>query len=129
MSRSDDEVGSPVDVIVASGDGGLRGQVTLALDGERFEVASATDTDEAVHAVADRLPQLLVVDLQLDGAGGLALARTVRAQPETSAARILLLVPTGETVPTEAPGVDGVLAAPFTSLALLAKVEALLGEG
>ena len=113
-------------VLVACADEGLRGQVTLALDGERFEVATASDTDEAVRALATRLPELLIVDLDLGGAGSLALARTVRKQPETQAVHVLLLVPTGQRAPDELPGVDATLVAPFTSLALLRKVAGLL---
>jgi CheY-like chemotaxis protein len=112
-------------VLVACADDGLRGQVSLALDGDRFEVATATDTDEAVRQLATRLPRVLVVDLHLGGAGSLALARSVRQQPETNAIRVLLLVPPGDDPPEEAPGVDATLVAPFTPLALLRKVDGL----
>jgi two-component system, OmpR family, phosphate regulon response regulator PhoB len=119
-------VDATTSVLVACADEGLRGQVSLALDGERFEVDTAEDTDAAVHALAARLPSLLIVDLHLGGAGSLALARTIRRQPETRAIAVLLVVPPGEPVPDEVPGVDGVLVAPFTALALLRKVDALL---
>lgn len=101
--------------------------MSLALDGDRFEVATAQDTDDAVRALATRLPGLLVADLHLGGAGSLALARTVRQQPETQAIKVLLLIPPGEQVGNEQlPGVDATLSAPFTSLALLRKVHGLL---
>lgn len=117
---------SSTHVLVACAGQALRGQVSLALDGDRFDVATAADTDEAVRELASRLPRLLVVDLDLGGAGSLALARTVRQQPETDAVRVLLLVPAGGVPPDAAPGVDATLVAPFTSLALLRKVEDLL---
>jgi DNA-binding response OmpR family regulator len=115
-----------IPVLVACGDEGLRGQVVLALDGERFDVAAASHTDEAVRELATRLPEVLVVDVGLGGAGALALARTVRRQPETMDIRVLLLVPAGTEVPDETPGVDATLIAPFTSLALLGKVDGLV---
>ena len=116
-----------VEVLVASAHEGVRGQVALALGGERFEVAEATDTDEAVRHIASRPPAVLVVDLRLEGRGALALARTLRSQPTTEHVRVLVLTSVDERVPEDADGVDGVLAIPFTSLALLRRVESLLG--
>lgn len=117
----------PAPVLVACADEQLRVQVRLALDGERFDVADAADTDEAVRGLASRLPDLLVLDLELGGAGALPLARTVRQQPETQEIRVLLVLPAGASAPEDAPGIDATIAAPFTSLALLRKVDALLG--
>jgi CheY-like chemotaxis protein len=113
-------------VLVACGDEGLRGQVSLALDGDRFEVTTAGTTDEAVRVLASRLPSVLIADLDLAGAGALALARTVRRQPETQGIRVLILASGDRQAAEEPPGVDATLLAPFTSLALLRKVDALL---
>jgi DNA-binding response OmpR family regulator len=119
---------TPVEVLVASPDAGLRGQVALALGGQRFEVVEATDTDEAVSHIASRPPAVLVADLRLEGRGALALARTLRTQPETDHIRVLVLTSAEARVPEDAVGIDGVLATPFTSLALLRRVEAQLGR-
>jgi CheY-like chemotaxis protein len=113
-------------VLVACGDEGLRGQVSLALHGDRYEVTTARDTDEAVRAVASRLPSVLIADLELGGAGALALAHTVRQQPETKGIRVLLVTSEGPRVADQPSGVDATLLAPFTSLALLRKVDGLL---
>ena len=116
------------EVLVASPDAGVRAQVALALDGQRFGVVGAIDTDEAVSQIAARPPAVLVVDLRLEGRGALALARTLRSQAETDRIRVLVLTPAGERVPEDAAGVDGVLATPFTSLTLLRRVEGLIGR-
>jgi DNA-binding response OmpR family regulator len=125
-----DERGAPVErslgVLVASPDERLRGQVALALDGERYSVAQAETTDAAIHDIAERLPAVLVVDLQLGGRGALALARTLRSQAATASVRVLLLAPSGQGVGEDAEGIDGVLATPFTSLALLRRLESIL---
>lgn len=113
-------------ILVASADLGLRGQVALALGGERFEVSTASDTDEAVAHIAESPPEVLLADLELQGAGALALARTLRGQHETGAVRTLVLAAPGASVPTDAPGVDGVVVAPFTTLTLLRKVDTAL---
>lgn len=129
MSDGSDPAGTTTPVVVASADEGTRAQVTLTLGTERFRFVEATDTEGAVRAIAADLPPLLVLDAQLPGAGALAIARTLRAQPETARTRVLVLVGRGDTAADHAPGVDATLAVPFTAFALLGKVEGLLGDG
>ncbi len=116
-----------VEVLVASWDEGLRGRVALALDGDRFTVVEAATTDEAVQRVAERPPAVLLADLRLDGRGALALARALRRQADTAGVRVLVLAEPGAELGEDAEVVDGVLATPFTSLALLRRLESLLG--
>ncbi|MEX1177414.1 MAG: response regulator [Nitriliruptor sp.] len=117
------------EVLVASGDAGTRAQVALTLGAERFVVAEAEDTGSAIRAVAGRRPAVLVLDAALPGAGAVALARTLRANPETEATRVLVLTNRGDSLTGSSPGVDASLAVPFTALALLRKVEGLLDDG
>lgn len=123
---SDEAATTPIAVLVASGDAGTRAQVALTLGTDRFHIVEAADTDGAVRAIASDLPPLLVLDAELPGAGALAIARTVRSQPETGASRVLVLVRRGDAAVDEEPGVDATLAVPFTAFALLRKVEGLL---
>jgi DNA-binding response OmpR family regulator len=113
-------------VLVASADEGTRAQVRLTLGDDRFTVEEASDTDDAIRAVAESPPELTVLDLALPGAGAVAIARTLRTQPETSRVRVLLLVQRGQPVPDEAEGIDATLAVPVTSFALLRKVDDLV---
>ena len=116
-------------VLVASDDEGTRAQVRMTLGVDRFEVHEAQDTDEAIREIAERLPVVVILDLALPGRGALAVARSVRTQPETAMAKSLLLVPRGEQVAADAVGVDASLAVPTTSFALLRKVDDLLTAG
>ena len=119
-------MGDRVRLVVASADEAIRSQVRLTLGRERFDVHEAEDTDAVVLDVATAVPDLLVVDRALPGAGALALAGTLRAQPVTSHLRTLLLVERGDEPSGRAGGVDATLALPVTGFALLRKVEALL---
>lgn len=116
----------PTTILVGSADEGTRAQVTLTLGGERFRFVEAPDTEATVRAIAADLPALVVLDEHLPGAGALAIARTVRSQPETVGTRVLVLVGRGDDGIEDAPGVDATLAVPFTAFALLRKVEGLL---
>jgi DNA-binding response OmpR family regulator len=113
-------------VLAASPDEGLRTQIRLTLGVGQLELMEAADTEGAIRQVAAVVPSLLVLDLALPGA--LALARTLRSQPETAHVRTLLLVARGGEAPRAPEGVDGSLAVPTTSFALLRRVAALLRE-
>ncbi len=115
-------------VLVASGDAGTRAQVLLTLGDERFTVHEAEDTDQALQVIASDLPPLIVLDAELAGAGALAVARSLRRQPETAGLRILLLSRRDAPVASDAVGVDATLALPFTAFALLRKVDGLLAD-
>lgn len=112
-------------VVAASPDEGTRAHVRLTLGSERYVVREAADTDGTIEAIARHHPALLVLDLALPGAGALAIARTVREQPDTASIRTLLVARRDE-LPEGADGVDATLGLPATSLSLLQKVEELL---
>jgi DNA-binding response OmpR family regulator len=116
---------SATTVVVGSADAGTRAQVALTLGDDRYRVLEAADTEATLRLVAAHLPALLVLDATLPGPGALAVARSVRAQPETRDSRCVVLTRRGEGV-TGAEGVDATLALPFTALALLRKVDGLL---
>ena len=113
-------------VMVASAEDVIRSQVRLILGDERFDVHEAEDTDAVVLHVASAVPELLVVDRCLPGAGALALAGTLRTQRSTSHLRTLLLVERGDEPADHQLGIDATLTVPVTGFALLRKVEALL---
>jgi DNA-binding response OmpR family regulator len=115
-------------VLVASPDEGTRAQVRLTLGDERFEVIEATDADDAIRVMASTVPALAVLDDQLAGAGALAVARRLRAQPETAQVRTLLLVPRGVATPGDGAEIDATMAVPMTSFALLHRVDELLAD-
>lgn len=118
-------------VLVADADEGIRTLVRLTLDGDSYRVVEATDTESALLSIAGALPDLIVLDAGLPGAGGLAITRSLKAQPETRDAQIVLLFDKAEPVDQDQGrdvGVDEFLAKPFNAFALLKKVSALTGE-
>lgn len=122
----------PRRILVADADAGTRTQARLTLAGELYDVVEAPDTDTAIRHIAALLPDLVLLDLGLPGAGGLRLTRSLKAQPETRPAVVVLLYDRAEGIDDEdatSAGVDALLAKPFTSLGLLAKIDGLLGAG
>lgn len=125
-------VDAPRTVLIADGDAGIRSLVKLTLDGDSYDVVEAADGESALVQVARHRPDLVLVDASLPGASGAAVCRSLKAQPETREARVVLLHSRDAPADgdgTETVGADGYLAKPFTSFALLRKVEALVGSG
>lgn len=112
-------------VVVADGDGPTRNLVRLVLAGERWSVREAADASSAVRTVAAEVPDVLVVDVDLPGAGGLATARALRRQPATAGIAVVLLTDARRPIAIE--DVDAevavVLQRPFGAFALLDAVE------
>lgn len=117
-------------VLVADADEGTRALVRVTLDGPTYRVVEADDTGSALRAVATSRPSLLLVDAALPGAGGVAVTRSLKAQPETRDTTVVLLVDRPGSADADAArevGVTEFLAKPFTAFALLRKVTTLLG--
>lgn len=117
-------------VLVADADEGTRSLVRLTLDGESYRVLEAADTESALRTVAGSRPDLIVLDAGLPGAGGIAVTRSLKAQPETRDAQIVLMFDKSDPVDHgegRAAGVDEFIAKPFNAFALLKKVSGLAG--
>lgn len=119
-------------VLVADADEGTRSLVGLTLGGESYRVIEAQDAESALRAIAAHKPELLLLDSGLPGAGGLKVCRSVKSQPETGHARVILLFDKATSVDEDEgkqAGVDEFVAKPFTSFGLLKKVNEVLGPG
>lgn len=116
-------------VLVAVHDEPIRDLIHLTLGDRAWRVVEAADDETTMRMVASTLPDLLLVDADLPESGGIRIANSVKAQPETSKAAVVLLHDKIEPVDhaaARAAGVDAFLAKPFTAFALLNKVKSLL---
>lgn len=116
-------------VLVADPDPDVRALVTLTLDGGTYRVIESHDAESGLLAIARHIPALVLVDMSLPGASGLAISHSLKAQPETRGVRVVVLYPRGTPVDHRrgrSAGVDAWLAKPFTAFSLLHRVESLL---
>jgi DNA-binding response OmpR family regulator len=93
-----------------------------------YETRVAADGLAALDAVAERSPDLIVLDLMLPGLDGLEVMRRVRERPERRSAIILLTAKGAEAdrVIGLRLGADDYVVKPFSPAELVARVDAVL---
>lgn len=96
-----------------------------------YEVTVARDGAEALRVAAALRPALVVLDVMLPSVNGFEVCRSLRENPETRSARILMLTARGresEIAKGMAAGADAYMTKPFATRELVDAVARLLGE-
>src|SRR3954462_11506125 len=117
-------------VLLADDDPGLRRLVGVTLGSEHFNLLVAGDGEETLSVARQRLPALILLDINMPRRNGLEVCRLLKADPSTSHIKIVMLTASGSDVDrTRAleASADDYFIKPFSPIALLDKVYALLG--
>jgi two-component system phosphate regulon response regulator PhoB len=99
------------------------------LEGAGFEVSDAPDGEEALISIAERKPDLILLDWMLPLVSGLEVCRQIRRKPETRDIPIIMLTARGEEedrIRGLDNGADDYITKPFSPSELLARVRAIL---
>jgi DNA-binding response OmpR family regulator len=97
---------------------------------EGYEVTTATDGEAALQAVAERVPDLVILDVMLPRMSGFDVCRALRSDPRHGRLRILMLSAKGresEVSKGLALGADAYVTKPFSTRELVVRVRQLLG--
>lgn len=102
--------------------------VSLYLKREGFNVRTAKDGREALDAIQDDPPSLVVLDLMLPKVAGMEIMRRLRDDPTTSTPVIMLTARSQETdrIYGLEMGADDYMIKPFSPAELVARVKAVL---
>jgi len=97
-----------------------------------FEVRTATDGEQALAAIEESPPDLVLLDINMPKLNGYEVCSRVRAQPEWERVRIIMLTAKGRDIEREkglAMGADDYIVKPFATSEVVEKVRAMLEAG
>ena len=117
-------------IYITDDDAGICELVAEYLGGHGYQVRTAADAVALEVLLAERRPDLLVLDWMMPGEDGLSVARRLRAQPGFPP--IIMLSARGEDIDRIIGlevGADDYLAKPFNPRELLARIRAVLRRG
>ena len=116
-------------ILIVDDEPAIRDMVAFALRKGDYEPAHAGDAREAQAAIADAVPDLILLDWMLPGTSGLELARRWRKEALTREIPIIMLTARGEEndrVGGLEAGVDDYVVKPFSARELLARIRAVM---
>ncbi|MFT3755905.1 MAG: phosphate regulon transcriptional regulator PhoB [Pseudoxanthomonas sp.] len=116
-------------ILIVDDEPAIRDMVAFALRKGEFEPLHAGDAREAQNAIAERVPDLILLDWMLPGISGLELARRWRKDALTRDVPIIMLTARGEEndrVGGLEAGVDDYVVKPFSARELLARIRAVM---
>jgi|Deesub1362A_J573_1020465.scaffolds.fasta_scaffold00890_12 CheY-like chemotaxis protein len=104
--------------------------VELVLSEEGFEIKAVKNGEEALSAVYDFKPDIVLADIKMPGINGYELAEKIKSNPETKDIPVILLAGAFEPLDEERAknsGANDSLVKPFESEDLLNKINTLIG--
>ena len=96
-----------------------------------YDVRVANTGEEALAAVAEFAPDLILLDVMMPRMSGYDLCQRVRENPAWQAVKIVMLSAKGRDIEVSkgmAVGADAYVTKPFSTKDLIAKVQELLGD-
>jgi len=114
-------------VLLAEDDRAIRDSLVRLLTLEGYEVTGVADGIQALAAVHNSQPDVLVLDVMMPGIDGLAVCRVLRAENDRTPILMLTArVETSDRVAGLDAGADDYMVKPFEAEELLARLRALL---
>jgi CheY-like chemotaxis protein len=118
-------------ILLADDSSTVRAVVQLALPSESFDVLCVADGEQAIQALQELRPDLVIADVVMPKKDGYELCAFIRATPELIEIPVLLLSGAFETFDAgraAQAGADAHLVKPFEPGALIDKIRKLTGR-
>ncbi len=133
VTRRDDDAASVEGrlILVADDDKGIVRQVRAGLDHQGYRFVEATDGAQALTALRQHHPDLLLMDVEMPGLGGVEVCRIVKANQGVQTFGFIPVIlmtarRSGGKIEGLELGADDYLVKPFDMLELSARVKAML---
>lgn len=110
----------------------IRELVAITLQPSSYQILLAENGQQAIEIAQTEHPDVILLDVMLDGSDldGLEVCRRLKKNPATEDIPIVLLTAHGQISDLEAgkaAGADDYFTKPFSPIALMKKIEAVLG--
>lgn len=95
-----------------------------------YDVSTAVNGEEALLCIEQTPPDLVLLDINMPKQNGYEVCETVRANPDSSSIKIVMLTAKGREIEKEkglALGADDYIVKPFSTQEVVNKVNELLG--
>ena len=116
-------------ILIVEDEASIRDMVAFALRKADMEAVQAADARAAQLAIAEQVPDLILLDWMLPGMSGLELARRLRKEELSREVPIIMLTARGDEMDRvnglEA-GIDDYVVKPFSTRELIARIKAVL---
>jgi len=116
-------------IVIVEDDEDIADSIRYNLEREGFRLRVAKSGEEALALIVDRLPNLVILDLNLPQMNGFELCRRLRAETTTARVPILMLTARGDEADKVLGlnlGADDYITKPFSMRELIARVNAAL---
>lgn len=120
---------APRQILIVEDERAIREMIAFGLRRNGFEVREAADVSAARASIADRRPDLILIDWMLPDMSGLELTRALKRDKETHEVPVIMLTARAEEqdkVMGLDCGSDDYLTKPFSPRELLARINAVL---
>ena len=118
-------------ILVADDDPDIREMLAFRLERSGFRVSACADGPAALAAVADEVPDLVILDLNMPGMSGLDVCRALRRDPSSSAVPVVMLTARTQESDVEASfaaGADDYIPKPFSPREVVSRIEAVMAR-
>lgn len=118
-------------LLIVDDEDGVRSLVRMTLDHDSYEIFEASEGREALELVREHHPELVLLDVMLPDGSGIEICRQLKRDGATSGTNVVMLTAKSQVDDideAEDAGADGYFTKPFSPIALVRKVESILGS-
>jgi DNA-binding response OmpR family regulator len=118
-------------VLIADDEPNIVASLEFLLRQKGYDVVVANAGDDALRAVGEARPALVLLDVMMPRMSGYDVCQKIRENPDWQGVKIIMLSAKGRDVEVTkgiAVGADAYVTKPFSTKELVAKVQQLLGE-
>ena len=116
-------------ILIVEDEPAIREMIGFALSRAGYEAVEANDVSEAQLAIAEQIPDLIILDWMLPGTSGVDYARRLRREEPTQRIPIIMLTARGDESDKLRGldvGADDYVTKPFSTRELVARIRAVL---